>query len=292
MENSCREEGELSDDENEDVIITHTLSAEAVKSKSNDQVIVIDDDDDYGDNSPGLMSHEVQVGSKPLSALNSLTQNTIEPKSYKRENVGSHRKKHKKSSDSKYRQIKHRNEGGTYEMKRSSVIKNNLSGSRKKAPEEIHRKTSNSNISGQSGFMDKMRGRYKYQGSGTMGDLLKTRSSLKVKHNISINPNDSTERKHTSKKVNSQNVQKSEVTVALESSPDRSMCILFVDKIVKGYFLFNCEYAIFCNFYPTALKGCQGIIFTHCVRMGRWMSGRVMGKVCLGCISEPLGIGS
>ena len=28
------------------------------------------------------------------------------------------------------------------------------------------------------------------------------------------------------------------------------------------------------NFYPTALKGCQGIVFSHGVRMG----GRVVGK--------------
>ena len=36
-------------------------------------------------------------------------------------------------------------------------------------------------------------------------------------------------------------------------------------------------------FYPTALKGCRGIVFTHGVRMG----GRA-GKVCLGCISETV----
>ena len=33
--------------------------------------------------------------------------------------------------------------------------------------------------------------------------------------------------------------------------------------------------------YPTALKGCRGIVFTHGVRMG----GR-QEKVCLGCISK------
>ena len=36
------------------------------------------------------------------------------------------------------------------------------------------------------------------------------------------------------------------------------------------------------DFYPTALKGCRGIVFTHGVRMG----GRE--EVCLGCISEPV----
>ena len=37
------------------------------------------------------------------------------------------------------------------------------------------------------------------------------------------------------------------------------------------------------NFYPTALKGCRGIVFTHGVRMG----GR-REKVCPGCISETV----
>ena len=35
--------------------------------------------------------------------------------------------------------------------------------------------------------------------------------------------------------------------------------------------------------YPTAFKGCLGIVFTH----GVWMSGRGAGKVCPGCISQP-----
>ena len=32
----------------------------------------------------------------------------------------------------------------------------------------------------------------------------------------------------------------------------------------------------FCSlgFYPTALKGCRGIVCTHGVRMGRWAGGR------------------
>ena len=41
------------------------------------------------------------------------------------------------------------------------------------------------------------------------------------------------------------------------------------------------------TFYPTALKGCWGIVFTHGVRMG----GRVGGRreiVCPGCISETV----
>ena len=38
------------------------------------------------------------------------------------------------------------------------------------------------------------------------------------------------------------------------------------------------------SFYPTALKGCQGTVFTHDVQMGGW----VAGKICLGCISETV----
>ena len=37
------------------------------------------------------------------------------------------------------------------------------------------------------------------------------------------------------------------------------------------------------SFYPTALKGCRSIVFTHGVRMG----GR-REKVCPGCISETV----
>ena len=40
-------------------------------------------------------------------------------------------------------------------------------------------------------------------------------------------------------------------------------------------------------FYPTALKGCRGIVFTHGVRMGAWVGGR-REKVCPGCISETV----
>ena len=43
------------------------------------------------------------------------------------------------------------------------------------------------------------------------------------------------------------------------------------------------------DFYPTALKDCQGIVFTHGVWMGERAPGRVGGqreKVCPGCISD------
>ena len=46
-----------------------------------------------------------------------------------------------------------------------------------------------------------------------------------------------------------------------------------------------------CHFYPTALKGCRGIVFTHGVRMGGRPGGRVGGRreiVCPGCISETV----
>ena len=45
------------------------------------------------------------------------------------------------------------------------------------------------------------------------------------------------------------------------------------------------------NFYPTALKGCWGIVFTHGVRMDGQAGGRPGGRreiVCPGCISETV----
>ena len=40
-------------------------------------------------------------------------------------------------------------------------------------------------------------------------------------------------------------------------------------------------------FYPTALRGGRGIVFTHGVRMGGWVGGQ-QEKVCLACISETV----
>ena len=34
-----------------------------------------------------------------------------------------------------------------------------------------------------------------------------------------------------------------------------------------------CRAQLLCPFYPTALKGCRGIVFTHGVRMGGWAGG-------------------
>ena len=45
------------------------------------------------------------------------------------------------------------------------------------------------------------------------------------------------------------------------------------------------------SYYPTALKGCRGIVFTHGVRMGGRAGGRAGGrqeKVCPGSISETV----
>ena len=40
-------------------------------------------------------------------------------------------------------------------------------------------------------------------------------------------------------------------------------------------------------FYPTALKGCWGIVFIHGIWMGD-RAGRRREKVCPGCISETM----
>ena len=48
-------------------------------------------------------------------------------------------------------------------------------------------------------------------------------------------------------------------------------------KIARAYNLLIIGSQSLCNhffFYPTALKGCWGIVFTH----GVWMGGRVAGK--------------
>ena len=38
----------------------------------------------------------------------------------------------------------------------------------------------------------------------------------------------------------------------------------------KWILVFMCAPQSF--FYPTALRSCQGIVFTHCVRMGGWLA--------------------
>ena len=41
------------------------------------------------------------------------------------------------------------------------------------------------------------------------------------------------------------------------------------------------DYINFSTFYPTALKGSRGIVFTHGVRMGGWASGKSLSGLYL-----------
>ena len=58
---------------------------------------------------------------------------------------------------------------------------------------------------------------------------------------------------------------------------------------LAGYFLYTgvppyhgyCLQVPFLHFYPTALKGCRGIVFTHGVRMGRRAVGRNLSGLYL-----------
>ena len=52
--------------------------------------------------------------------------------------------------------------------------------------------------------------------------------------------------------------------------------LLYRPYILKLIFLFN--------FYPTAVKGCQDIVFMYGIQMGRW----TVEKVSSGCISETV----
>ena len=54
------------------------------------------------------------------------------------------------------------------------------------------------------------------------------------------------------------------------------ICTMCVHACV-GHTVFS-ETTTVTHFYPTALKGCRGIVFTHGVRMGRWAGGRAAGK--------------
>ena len=72
--------------------------------------------------------------------------------------------------------------------------------------------------------------------------------------------------------------------------PETSAVFVAVSELNFVCLLFSVLIFILC-FYPTALKGCQGIVFTHGVRMGMQASGRSSGqweKVCPGCISETV----
>ena len=56
------------------------------------------------------------------------------------------------------------------------------------------------------------------------------------------------------------------------------------DLLISPY----CLHILIVNncFYPIALKGCRGIVFTHGVRMGGRAGWRE--EVCPGCISETV----
>ena len=65
---------------------------------------------------------------------------------------------------------------------------------------------------------------------------------------------------------------------------------VFVSKNIFLVLFLDCSREYFSKdigFYPTAVKGCRGIVFTHGVRMGG-RSGRWRKKVCQGCISETV----
>ena len=56
---------------------------------------------------------------------------------------------------------------------------------------------------------------------------------------------------------------------------------VFVSKNIFLVYIFTLKH----DFYPTALKGCRGIIFTHGVRMGKRAGG---GKKFVRGVSQKL----
>ena len=66
--------------------------------------------------------------------------------------------------------------------------------------------------------------------------------------------------------------------------PLENMSPLHIPSFFVIMYMFNVFY------YPTALKGCQGIVFTHGVQMG---GGVVGGKKFVCTVSQnPYGVGS
>ena len=43
------------------------------------------------------------------------------------------------------------------------------------------------------------------------------------------------------------------------------------------------------HFYPTALRGCRGIVFNHGVRMGRRAAGKSLSGLCLLILGRDIG---
>ena len=52
----------------------------------------------------------------------------------------------------------------------------------------------------------------------------------------------------------------------------------FDSLLYQGRLVFVCKKA----FYPTALKDCRGIVFTHGVWMGGWVAGKSLSRLYLG----------
>ena len=68
--------------------------------------------------------------------------------------------------------------------------------------------------------------------------------------------------------------------VALESSNSAANSALPQEDMARGKSSSLHSSSVFHHFYPTALKGCRGIVFTHGVRMGGRAGGRAAGN-CL-----------
>ena len=58
-------------------------------------------------------------------------------------------------------------------------------------------------------------------------------------------------------------------------------CILLSHSIPVSKPHYFCWYEKTCHFYPTALKGCRGIVFTHGIWMGGWVRGRSLSDLYL-----------
>ena len=85
-------------------------------------------------------------------------------------------------------------------------------------------------------------------------------------------------------------VQRLRCTILLKKKMYTGYIVKFNNNIIQYNKIRN-SYSCSGNFYPTALKVCQGIVFTHGVRMGMHSVGQALGrreKVCPGCISETV----
>ena len=59
-----------------------------------------------------------------------------------------------------------------------------------------------------------------------------------------------------------------------------TVCVRPVVRACVGHAVFS-ETTTVTHFYPTALKGCQGIVFTHGVRMGGRAAGNSLSGLYL-----------